>query len=203
MTIGIVDIGYGNIRPIMNILKRSYISTILVSNPKELKDCDKLIIPGIGAFDNFMRKLQELDLNSAILDYFQENKSILGICVGAQVMGFESEEGKLKGLGLIPMNIKRFDSNHLNGLPIPHMGWNTIVPLKKHFLFDNLSDEHRFYFAHSFHFEIEAGLYTLSQTNYGYDFYSIVSNKNAIAVQFHPEKSHKHGFKILENFCLS
>jgi glutamine amidotransferase len=201
--IGIVDIGYGNIRPIMNILKKSYIASILVRSPGDLKNCRKLIIPGVGAFDNFMSGLKKLDLDKAIIDYFHESRPLLGICVGAQVMGEDSEEGDLKGLGIIPMKIKRFNHNLTTGLPIPHMGWNTLTQMKPHYLFDKLSEEHRFYFAHSFYFDVKDDLYALSKTNYGYGFCSIAEYKNAIAIQFHPEKSHEYGFKILQNFSLS
>ncbi|MGI9214231.1 MAG: imidazole glycerol phosphate synthase subunit HisH [Gammaproteobacteria bacterium] len=202
LIVGIINIGYGNISPIINILKRSYIMPFLVQSPNDLKNCHRLIIPGVGTFDNFMHGLKSAKLDNAIIDYAHSNKPVLGICVGAQIMGKESEEGKHNGLNLINMKIKKFDRNLLNNLPVPHIGWNTLTIVKSHSLLENLSKDHRFYFAHSYHFEVEDDSYLLSNTSYGYDFCSIAGNQNIIAVQFHPEKSHDYGFKILQNFCL-
>jgi glutamine amidotransferase len=202
LMVGVIDIGYGNIQPIVNILKRSYIKSSLVRSPTDLRNCNRLIIPGVGSFDNFMYGLKSAKLDSAIIDFAHANNPVLGICVGAQIMGKESEEGELKGLNLINMRVKKFDSKLLNDLPIPHMGWNHLTILKPHFLFEHLADDHRFYFAHSYHFEIEDDSCLLSHTSYGYDFSSVAGNQNIIAIQFHPEKSHDHGFKILQNFCL-
>lgn len=202
LMVGVIDIGYGNIQPIINILKRSYIMASLIQSPKDLRDCHRLIIPGVGSFDNFMRGLKSTKLDNAIIDFAHSNKPILGICVGAQIMAKKSEEGKLAGLNLINMSVKKFNSKLLGKLPIPHMGWNHLTILKPHFLFERLADDHRFYFAHSYHFEIEDKSCLISNTSYGYDFCSIAGNQNIIAVQFHPEKSHDYGFKILQNFCL-
>lgn len=202
LIVGVVDIGYGNIQPIVNILRRSYIRSSLVRSPTDLRNCHRLIIPGVGSFDNFMYGLKSTKLDSSIIDFADSNKPVLGICVGAQIMGRESEEGEFKGLNLINMRVKKFDSKLLNDLPIPHMGWNNLTILKPHFLFEHLSSDHRFYFAHSYHFEIEDSRCLLSHTSYGYDFCSVAGNQNIIAIQFHPEKSHTCGFKILQNFCL-
>lgn len=201
LVVGVVNIGYGNVKPIINILKRSYINAQLVEAPEDFLRCEKLIIPGVGAFDNFMSVLKSRKLDEAILAFARSGKAILGICVGAQILGKSSEEGKCLGLSLIDMKVKKFNFGETTDLPVPHMGWNTLDIVKNDGLLKDLEGNNKFYFAHSYHFDVANKKDVMTYTNYGYKFCSIAGNKKIIAIQFHPEKSHDFGFKILQNFC--
>lgn len=198
--IGVISSGYGNVIPIINILKMKGIRTKLISSTKDATDCDKLIIPGVGAFDPFLTKLKGLGLDDVIYWYASHNKPILGICIGAHVLCRQSEEGILAGLDLINVGIKKF--NKIDKMRIPHMGWNKITAHYPNPIFNDMEVDHRFYFVHSYHFCDDENIFTLATSLYGYEFPSILSHKNIIAAQFHPEKSQKHGMKMLENFAL-
>lgn len=187
--------------PIFNILKSFNLSPCLIESTSNFNHYDKIIIPGVGAFDNFMEKLKATGLDLAIKRHSKTRKPILGICVGAQVLGESSQEGNLNGLALLPMTVNRFKCQ--KEYPIPHMGWNTISIQKDHALFQNLSVDHRFYFAHSYHFAPRDPSYILSNTNYPSPFPSIVAKDHIIAVQFHPEKSQSHGLNLLKNFAFN
>lgn len=197
--IGIIDIGYGNVTPLVNMLEYLCFESRLISNSKDINHCDRLIIPGVGAFDNFMSLLKKKDLVDPIKHYSRTGMPILGICVGAQVLGYNSEEGVQAGLGLIPMSVKHLKKITSN-LKLPNIGWNSIEYVK-HDLFNQLSTTARFYFAHSYYFELDEGSKCLAYASYEAKYCAIVDYQNTIGIQFHPEKSHKHGFKIIENFC--
>lgn len=199
--IGIIDYGLGNLGSIKNMLKIIGEKAIISSDLQELNYCDKLILPGVGAFDAGMSKLNETGIAQFIKDSaINDNRPILGICLGMQLLGNCSEEGKLQGLGLIPFESKRFQLND-NKLKVPHMGWD-IVDIKKdipltHDLFDH---KQRYYFVHSYHAVCNSADNVLMTCDYGYEFAAAVVNGNIIGVQFHPEKSHSFGMKLLENF---
>jgi glutamine amidotransferase len=195
--IQIVDYGMGNIGSIANMLKRIGEECRLVKNPRELKKGEKIILPGVGAFDNAMRRLNEFGFSQAIVQQIHWGTPLLGICLGMQLLGTKSSEGQLPGLNLIPGNIIRFEREA--GFKIPHMGWNK-VHFKQSSLYEGL-EGNKFYFVHSYHFVPEKEEYILGETNYGIKFVSSVNNANVYGVQFHPEKSHKYGMQLLKNFC--
>ena len=181
------------------MLRRIGIKAQIVSNKDEIINAKKLILPGVGSFDNGVISLQEKNLFEAIITAGKNGIPILGICLGMQLLGNSSEEGSLEGLGLIPGRTIKFNFKN-NDLKIPHMGWNQIIPQANSSLMSNLDKESRFYFVHSYHFKPEKKKYTLATTNYGITFNSIIYNNKIFGTQFHPEKSHKFGLKLLRNF---
>ena len=199
MSIGIINYKMGNIGSILNMLKKIGCACSVSEDPSEILKADKLILPGVGAFDEGMKNLKESGMAEVILKKVTEDKvPLLGICLGMQLLGKRSEEGKLPGLGLVDAETVRF--NH--GLKIPHMGWNTVSSAKIDGLFKNLS-ENRFYFVHSYHVVCQNQEEVLSETNYGVRFTSSIQKENIYGVQFHPEKSHKFGMQLLRNFVES
>jgi glutamine amidotransferase len=200
--IGIVNYGSGNIQAIANIYSRLNIETKIITNPSELCEAEKLILPGVGAFDETLKQLihsglkEELD-NLVLI----QKKPILGICVGMQIMAESSEEGTLDGLGWIKGRVKKFDISWFKEKPyLPHMGWNTITPKIEHPILLNLDSEQGFYFVHSYYYECADDSNILATSDYGIEFSSAVYNNNIFGMQFHPEKSHSNGIQLLENF---
>ena len=199
----IVDYGLGNVRAFYNLYKRLNISVSIARTPEDLSKSTKLILPGEGSFDWAMEKLN----NSGMLNKLNEmvlekNIPVFGVCVGMQMMANSSEEGDLPGLGWIDAKVKKFtDTNQISELrlPLPHMGWNEVIPDYEHELFDNLHNP-LFYFLHSYYFEPTNKEQTLACSFYGKNFASAAINKNVIGVQFHPEKSHHSGMQMLKNF---
>jgi glutamine amidotransferase len=201
--IGIVNYGSGNIQAIANIYNRLNIPTKIITDPSELHESDKLILPGVGAFDETMKQLigsgLKEELDNLVL---YERKPILGICVGMQIMAETSEEGTLDGLGWIKGRVKKFEISWFKQKPyLPHMGWNTIIPKIGHPIFSNLDAEQGFYFVHSYYFECADESNNLATSDYGIEFSSAIYNNNIYGMQFHPEKSHKNGIQLLENFA--
>jgi imidazole glycerol-phosphate synthase subunit HisH len=199
--ITIIDYKTGNLGSIQNILSRIGEESIVTSAKDEIARATKLILPGVGAFDTGMRNLMELDivniLNQKVLS---EKIPVLGICLGMQLLSCSSEEGSLPGLGWIKAKNIRF--NFLNSLDfkIPHMGWNFINQHKESRLFTDMYSDARFYFVHSYYFMAEDPSDVLTSTTYETEFISAVERANIMGVQFHPEKSHKFGMKLLKNF---
>lgn len=194
----IVDYGMGNLGSIANMIKKVGSKCKITSDIEEIKKATRLILPGVGSFDNGMKNLKELGmievLNKKILI---EKTPILGICLGMQLMTKSSEEGKLAGLGWIDAQTKKFVSDTLK---IPHMGWNIIKHQKKSRLFDEDDSEKRFYFVHSYYVDTNQKNDILFITPYGHNFVSAFEKENIIGVQFHPEKSHKFGMHLIKNF---
>ncbi len=201
--IGIIDYGCGNILAISNVYKRLKIQTKIVSNISELdKSITRLILPGVGAFDEAVSKLKDSGLidklNEAVIE---QRLPVLGICVGMQIMSKASEEGALEGLNWIPGNVKRFDDKLFETYPkTPHMGWNEINLLKDCKLFEGIDKERGFYFIHSYYYECLEKKNSLAKTFYGNEFDSAVNLDNIYGVQFHPEKSHSNGITLFKNF---
>lgn len=199
----ILDYKTGNIGSLLNMIKKIGGKVLVSSKTEDIEKAEKLILPGVGAFDKGMENLK----NSGFLEILQKKVKedripILGICLGMQLFGRKSEEGELEGLNWITeaKTIKfRFQKQESN-LKIPHMGWNEIIPEKKDPLLEGLDNTARFYFAHSYHLVCRDKENVLAETSYGYNFTSIVKEKNIWGVQFHPEKSHKFGMKLLQNF---
>lgn len=167
-----------------------------------IERADKLILPGVGAFDNGMKNLEERGLIPLLSAKVLGDKTpILGLCLGMQLFTKRSEEGQLPGLGWLEAKTVRFKFDQERAhLKIPHMGWNTIKICQSHPIFSDLHDKPRFYFVHSYHVICEGADTVLAQTNYGYTFTSVVIRDNILGVQFHPEKSHKFGMKLFRNF---
>ncbi len=200
--ITIINYNAGNIKSIQNMLKRIGAKSCISGDAKEIEQAEKLILPGVGHFDYGMRNLQESGLIEVLNKKVKIDKTpLLGICLGAQLLGNRSEEGVLPGLGWIDMEVVKFDENKLpKNLKIPHMSWNEIKIKKQSTLLEGLSNDSRFYFVHSYHLKCNNESDVLTTTTYGYEYTSAVESKNIFGVQFHPEKSHKYGMRLLENF---
>ena len=201
--IGIIDYGSGNIQAIATIYKNLNIDYQVLNKPEDLKKVDKLILPGVGAFDATMQQLIDSGLKDELNKLVLEKKvPILGICVGLQVMGYGSEEGKFSGLGWIPGKVKKFDKSRIDLKPkLPHMGWNIVNDIKKHPLLKGIDSDFGFYFVHSFYFECESEDNILTTSNYGTEFTSAIYSDHIIGTQFHPEKSHGNGVLLFKNFA--
>ena len=199
--ITLVDYGLGNIQAFANIYKSLGVSCSIARDVEQLSRASRLILPGVGAFDWAMKRLEASGLRR-ILDHLVLNQKlpVLGVCVGMQMMANRSEEGSLPGLGWIPGEVKRFDENLLPPKTVlPHMGWNDVSP-KEHHLFANILDP-RFYFLHSYHFVPGSKDHILAESEYGNGFAAAVCMEHIIGVQFHPVKSHHWGVKMLQNYA--
>jgi glutamine amidotransferase len=198
----IVDYGVGNLASIKNMLKKLGLEALISSSPVDIAAADKLILPGVGAFDTCAEKLRESGLQQ-LLDkkVLQEGTPVLGVCVGMQLLSEGSEEGVLPGLGWIPGRVIKFKTGQLPaGFKIPHMGWAEVTSAKPSRLLDNMYAEPRFYFVHSYYYDPSSQTDILLEARYGHTFTAAVEHRNIIGVQFHPEKSHKFGMRLLENF---
>ena len=199
----IVDYGCGNLGSIVNMFKKIGVECRVSGEPKEILSATSLILPGVGAFDHGMHELTRRGLietlNKKVLD---GNTPLLGICLGAQLICRGSEEGVSKGLGWIDADVICFDKSKLGpNDKIPNMGWHDVNPLLSHPLFFGLEKESRFYFVHSFHICCDNNLDVLATARHGACYNAAVSRGNIMGVQFHPEKSHKFGLKLLTNFA--
>lgn len=203
--ITIIDYGSGNIRAICNIYDRLRIPYLVTDKPEDLRLSRKIILPGVGAFDQAMGELDRSGLrsalNTAVLD---EKKPILGICVGMQLLAGSSEEGTRAGLGWIDGVVRRFPRMAgTQRLQLPHMGWNQAQVLRPDPLFNGLDLTSGFYFLHSYYFSCADATDELTRTEYGTNYASAVKKGNIYGVQFHPEKSHQAGVGVLRNFALA
>lgn len=203
--ITIVDYKMGNLESVKNMLKRVGHKSVITSDPVQLKLAQKIILPGVGAFDAGMANLKELGMLQVLNGKaFDEKVPIMGICLGMQLLSCSSQEGVLPGLGWIKAKTVRFDFKDLTQkYKVPHMGWNTVSRKKESKLFDAIEDGARFYFVHSYHLVCDEPQDIMAVTDYGYEFISVVESRNIIGVQFHPEKSHRYGMQILKNFAES
>lgn len=201
--ITIIDYGLGNVLAFVNTFKRLNIAVSVAKAESDLIGATKLILPGVGAFDHAMTLLQQSGMRDRVDDMVLNNKvPVLGICVGMQMLAGSSEEGTLPGLGWIEGNVKKFDTASLpHSTHLPHMGWNDVTPLRDTPLFQQLEEDARFYFLHSFYFECARSQDTLATARYGALFTCAVNRENVYGVQFHPEKSHHFGAQLLKNFA--
>jgi len=200
--IGIVDYGMGNIKAFSNIYKQFDIPHRVITSKNHFKDVEKIILPGVGAFDHAMMRLGESGLLETLNDMvINKKKPVLGICVGMQMMAKSSEEGTLGGLGWIEATVKKFNKEE-NGCsnPLPHMGWNSVNHVVDNPLFKDIDANSRFYFLHSYYFSSASKEHSIGLTEYGDQFTCVTRRDNIFGVQFHPEKSHQNGMQLLINF---
>ena len=198
----IVDYGVGNLASIKNMLKKIGADAKISADKDDILEAEKLILPGVGAFDSCMEKLHGSGLLHILNEKVLLNKTpVLGVCVGMQMLTQRSEEGILPGLGWIKGSIVKFKNEMLPaGYKIPHMGWTDVQLNKPSRLFENMYEEPRFYFVHSYHAQVSNRNDVVLTANYGYDFTAGIELDNILGVQFHPEKSHKFGMRLLDNF---
>lgn len=200
--ITIVDYGVGNVGSILNMLKKVGAKAEASSDPDVLRRAEKLILPGVGAFDAGMRKLHETGLIPLLNELVLEKKvPVLGLCLGMQLMTQRSAEGTEAGLGWFDAETVRFQFGPENAhLKVPHMGWNTLEVRRPHPLVADLGPEPRFYFVHSYHVVCADQSDVVACTDYGHAVTAIIARENILGAQFHPEKSHKFGMQLLRNF---
>ncbi len=200
--ITIVDYGTSNLGSMRNMLKKLGAASRIASVPQDLADATKIIVPGVGAFDAGMRKLQQSGMVPALNQkVLMERVPTLGVCLGMQLMTEGSEEGELSGLGWIEARAKRFDQASDPEIKVPHMGWNEVTAVKPSALTAQFPSEPRFYFAHSFHVICRKADDVLLTFVYGANIFTAAFQRdNLIGAQFHPEKSHRFGMALLRNF---
>lgn len=200
--IHIVDYGLGNINAFSNMYKRIGIEARTARTADELRTASRLILPGVGAFDHAMQLLQASGMREALDELVLERGvPVLGVCVGMQILARGSDEGLSQGLGWVGGSVRALASRAgAGGLPLPHMGWNDVVPATGARLFASIEEQPRFYFLHSYYFECERAEDVAAATEYGGQFCCAVQAGNVFGVQFHPEKSHHFGAEVLRNF---
>jgi len=197
----IINYGLGNIGSILNLFKKIEIKAIETSDPEIILKAEKLLLPGVGAFDAGMNNLNNSGMLEAInTKVINQKIPILGVCLGMQMLCKSSEEGKEKGLGWIDADVLKFNFSESLSLKVPHMGWNFVYSKKEHSLIKNLPLNPRYYFVHSYYVKCANEENVLLTSNYGFDFTCALAHDNIMGVQFHPEKSHKYGFQLLKNF---
>ena len=197
----IVDFGVGNILSVANMVKRIGAQAIVSSDPVDIKRADRLILPGVGAFDEGMRNLRSRGLIDVLTARVQQDGvPILGVCLGMQLLGRGSEEGVEPGLAWMPMTFQRFASTGGAQIKSLHMGWNVASPMQRSPLFADLGASPRFYFVHGYYATCDDPADVLARTTYGVEFASAIGRRNIFGVQFHPEKSHRFGMQLYKNF---
>jgi len=200
--ISIVNYGLGNIKAFANIYKNLNIACKVVSSAEDLAGSDRIIIPGVGAFDHAMKSLNNSGMRETLDKMVLEDKvPVIGVCVGMQMLAKSSEEGIEKGLEWIDGVVKRFDPEKLSSKePLPHMGWNNVIIHSDNRILKNLTDDPRFYFLHSYYFECNNPQNVIAKAKYGEEFACVINSENIYGIQCHPEKSHWNGIQLLKNF---
>lgn len=199
--IAVLDYGVGNLKSVERMVAKAGVEVSLTADPAAIERADKLIIPGVGHFGYCAERLRESKAFGAIERFVtQLKRPVLGICVGAQLLGDESEEAPgVPGLGWIKMRCRRFSDQE--GYRVPNMGWNSIAPRRNSPLLQDLNPESRFYFVHSYYLVPHDSDVVVATANYGFDYACVLQQENIFGVQFHPEKSLKHGMAVLKRFA--
>lgn len=198
--ITVIDYGMGNVGSVLNMIRRLGGDVQLSADVGEVQTAQKLILPGVGAFDSGMTALCNSGLDQAIHEAVVSNGGMItGICLGMQLLMQTSEEGVLPGLGLVPGHVHRFRVKD-KGLLVPQMGWNVVRPTRPSTLFELSDEELRFYFVHSYYVSCDDANDIVGLTSYGHDYVSAVERDRILGVQFHPEKSHRFGMALLKRF---
>lgn len=198
----IIDYNMGNLRSVQKAFEKVGCDAVITNNHEIIKNASKIVLPGVGAFKDGMRNLEELGLIEILNEEVLENKKpFLGICLGMQLVAKKSyENAETDGLGWVDAEVVKFDfTNYDKKLKIPHVGWNNVSYKNNNLLFDGIANNSDFYFVHSYYFKTNEDIVT-STTDYGFDFVSSVNKNNIYACQFHPEKSQTAGLKLIENF---
>jgi glutamine amidotransferase len=199
--IAIIDYGMGNLRSVQKGFERMGREAVVTREPHTILDASKVVLPGVGAFPDCMRNLEEFGLIDAVQKSIRSGKPFLGICLGLQLLFTESEEfGISKGLDIIKGRVIRFKGPEFKGLKIPHMGWNSLAIKRRPPAMQDVPEGSHVYFVHSFHVVPEDKSVIATTTSYGIDFVSSIWKDNIIAVQFHPEKSQALGLSMLKRF---
>jgi imidazole glycerol-phosphate synthase subunit HisH len=204
--VAVVDYGMGNLRSVAKALEHVAPgrNIVVTADPGEIRSAQRIVFPGQGAMPDCMREMDARGLRSPLLDA-AHTKPFLGLCIGLQMLFESSEEGGVRGLGILPGQVVRFPSERMEGsagekLKVPHMGWNQVYQRLRHPLWEGIADGSRFYFVHSYYVETpESGLVS-GTSRYPFDFTCAVARNNIFAVQFHPEKSQSAGLRLLANF---
>ncbi|WP_460800586.1 imidazole glycerol phosphate synthase subunit HisH [Microbacterium sp. GXF6406] len=198
MSVTVIDFGLGNIGSVVNMFKRIGVQPKVAQSSDEVLSAERILLPGVGAFDRGMERLDSAGLTSSVKTFAESGRPVLGICLGMQLLLDSSEEGTSAGLGLIPGRSIRFAE--ASGLRVPHMGWNRISATREDPILADPADDQRFYFVHSYHAVPANPAHQLASTTYGKPFTSMIRDNNVIGAQFHPEKSHKFGMTLLQRF---
>lgn len=198
----IVDYGLGNVQAFSNVYRRLNIDARTAVSARELEGADKVVLAGVGAFDHAMARLEQSGMRAVLDDLVLGRKvPVLGVCVGMQILGHRSDEGTRRGLGWIDGSVKRLEANEEENLCLPHMGWNDVKPASGNGLFASLEENAKFYFLHTYYFQCDDQRDVAAMTSYGSTFASAICRDNVFGVQFHPEKSHSCGVRLLRNFA--
>lgn len=198
--ITIIDYGMGNLRSVQKAIERVGSEAIITSDPRQISQAERVILPGVGAFRDAIKALHQYDLVGAIHDAVSSEKPFLGICLGLQMLfDLSYEDGEYEGLGIIPGHVRKFELPA--DLKIPHMGWNQLErPNTDNPLLADIDYQAWFYFVHSYYVDPADASWIAAKTNYGNSFVSMVAKDNVFATQFHPEKSQSAGLHLLKNF---
>ena len=195
--VAIIDYGVGNLRSVEKAFAAGGCEAIVTGHIRELRDAERLVLPGVGAFSNCMQALKERGFDDLVRDRVSSGTPLLGVCVGMQMLFEESDEfGQTAGLGLLKGQVRRFSGD----LVVPQVGWNQIRQRQAHPMFDGIADESFFYFVHSYYCEPADETLVIGETDYGVTYGSVVAQQNVCGVQFHPEKSQAVGLRLLRNF---
>ena len=196
LKVTLVDYGYGNIRSVARALTNAGVSPVISGDPRELANADAAVVPGVGAADSAMKALERLGLVTALRQFIESRRPLLGICMGQQLLMDWTEEGDVPCLGVVPGRTKRLPA----GQKVPHMGWNSVDFVAPHPLLDGIPNLSYFYFVHSYYTDPDAASAMVGMTHYGVRFCSMLAKGSVAATQFHPEKSGPLGLRIYDNF---
>ncbi len=198
MSVAIIDYGVGNLRSVEKAFAATGCEAIVTGEESVLREAERLVLPGVGAFAACMKALEEHGFDRLVRERASEGTPLLGVCVGMQLLFDESEEfGSTRGLGLLKGSVRRFS----NDLVVPHIGWNRIHQTRAHGLFEGIEEGSFCYFVHSFYCEPVDANVVVGETEYGVRYASVVAEGNVCGVQFHPEKSQEVGLQMLRNFA--